>query len=73
MPPNTPDEARESPEAPDRFIGEDECERITDLSRVTRWRLMKRKLFPPKVRISPNRTAWRLSSVLRWMTEREAA
>ena len=73
MTPNTPDAARDTPEAADRFIGEIECEHITDLSRVTRWRLMKRKLFPSKIRISPNRTAWRLSSVLRWMTEREAA
>ncbi len=55
----------------DRFIGEQECPQITDLSRITRWRLIKQGLFPPKVRISPNRTAWRLSAILEWMSARE--
>ena len=57
----------------DRFIGEKECHQITNLSRITRWRLIKQGLFPPKVRISPNRTAWRLSAILEWMSAREAA
>ncbi len=57
----------------DRFIGEKECHQITNLSRITRWRLIKQGLFPPKVRISPNRTAWRLSAILEWMNAREAA
>ncbi len=56
----------------DRFIGEKECHQITNLSRITRWRLIKQGLFPPKVRISPNRTAWRLSAILEWMSAREA-
>ncbi len=56
----------------DRFIGDQECHQITDLSRITRWRLIKQGLFPPKVRISPNRTAWRLSAILEWMSAREA-
>ncbi len=55
----------------DRFIGEKECHQITNLSRITRWRLIKQGLFPPKVRISPNRTAWRLSAILEWMSARE--
>ena len=57
----------------DRFIGEKECCQITNLSRITRWRLIKQGLFPPKVRISANRTAWRLSAILKWMSAREAA
>ena len=57
----------------DRFIGEKECHQITNLSRVTRWRLTKQNLFPPKVRISPNRTAWRFSTILEWMNAREVA
>ena len=57
----------------DRFVGECECKEITNLSRVTRWRLMRRGEFPAKIRLSPNRTAWRLSNVLEWMAEREAA
>ncbi len=55
----------------DRFIGEKECHQITNLSRITRWRLIKQGLFPTKVRISPNRTAWRLSAILEWMSARE--
>ena len=55
----------------DQFIGEKECHQITNLSRVTRWRLIKQGLFPPKIRLSPNRTAWRLSAILEWMNARE--
>ncbi len=58
---------------PDRFISEVECKKLTDLSRVTRWRLMQRGEFPAKVQISPGRKAWRLSAVFRWMAEREAS
>ncbi len=57
----------------DRFVGEKECHQITCLSRVTRWRLIKKGLFPPKIRLSPNRTAWRLSAIQEWMNAREAA
>ncbi len=57
----------------DQFIGEKECHQITDLSRVTRWRLIKQGLFPPKIRLSPNRTAWRLSAIQEWMNARQAA
>ena len=48
----------------DRFVGEKECRQITSLSRITRWRLIKQRLFPPKIKLSPNRTAWRLSAIL---------
>lgn len=57
----------------DRIIGEPECEQVTDLSRTTRWRLMRRNQFPKKIRISPNRTGWRLSEVMDWLADREAA
>ena len=57
----------------DRFVSEKECHQITSLSRITRWRLIKQGLFPPKIRLSPNRTAWRLSAILAWMDAREAA
>ena len=57
----------------DCFIGEKQCHQITSLSRITRWRLIKQGLFPPKIRLSPNRTAWRLSAILAWMDAREAA
>ena len=61
------------PASPNRFIGEDECQRLTNLSRVTRWRMMRRNEFPSKIRLSPNRTGWRLSDILNWMSQREAA
>ena len=57
----------------DRIVGEAECGHITDASRTTRWRLMQRGEFPQKVRISPNRTGWKLSEVMNWLSQREAA
>ena len=65
--------AKESPQTPDRIINEPECEETTNLSRSTRWRLMRKGHFPKKVRLSTNRTGWRLSEVLEWLAEREAA
>ena len=73
MPDTLAQEASGTTAAPERIIGERECDAITDLSRTTRWRLMQRGEFPQKVRISPNRTGWRLSSVLDWLAQREAA
>jgi prophage regulatory protein len=57
----------------DRIIGEPECQRLTDLSRTSRWRLMRRNQFPNKIKLSPNRTGWRLSAVMDWVIQREAA
>ncbi len=71
---DTAQEARQAPLEPDRrIVGERECEERTDLSRTTRWRLMQRGLFPAKVRLSPNRTGWRLSDILEWLEAREVA
>jgi prophage regulatory protein len=57
----------------DRIVGEPECREITDLSRTSRWRLMRAGKFPKKITLSPNRTGWRLSQVVEWLAEREAA
>ena len=62
-----------TPQAPDRIVGERECGELTNLSRTTRWRLMQRGNFPAKVSLSPNRSGWRLSSILDWLAQREAA
>ena len=51
----------------DRFIGEVECLKITDLSRTTRWRLERQNEFPKRRRISPNRSAWLLSEIRAWL------
>jgi predicted DNA-binding transcriptional regulator AlpA len=58
---------------PDCFIGIKEVCRITSLSRTTIWRLECAGKFARRRRISPNRVAWRLSEVLHWAAEREAA
>ena len=58
---------------PDRIIDEHECKVITNLSRQTRWRAMRRGEFPAKIRLSPNRSGWWLSQVLNYLAEREAA
>ena len=57
---------------PDRIIGEPECKELTDLSRSTRWRLMRKGDFPAKVALSPNRKGWRLSAIVGWLEAREA-
>ena len=58
---------------PDRIVGGRECGELTDLSRSTRWRLMRRGLFPAKVSLSPNRTGWKLSAIIKWLEARGAA
>jgi predicted DNA-binding transcriptional regulator AlpA len=65
--------SNQAPPVIDRIVGETECEHITDASRTTRWRMMKRGEFPQKVRISPNRTGWLLSEVMAWLAQRKAA
>ena len=65
--------ARAGTAVSDRIVGERECREITDLSRTSRWRMMQRDEFPQKVRIGPNRTGWKLSSILDWLDQREAA
>ena len=54
----------------DRFIREPECEKITGLSRTTRWRLERANLFPKRRTISPNCAAWLESEVMAWLRER---
>lgn len=56
----------------DRFLGEAECARITNLSRTTRWRLTQRQEFPQRVEIAPGRCAWLESEVLDWVAKRVA-
>ena len=51
----------------DRFLGEAEVERITSLSRTTRWRLERRGLFPKRRSISANRVAWLQSEIRLWL------
>lgn len=56
----------------DRFIREKECERLTGLSRTTRWRMAQNGEFPTPVPLSGNAVGWRLSTIMAWMAKREA-
>ena len=58
---------------PDRIIAETECQRLTSLDRVTRWRLEKRGEFPRRRQLSPGRVGWVLSEILAWQSNRAAA
>ena len=57
---------------PNKIINEHQCRAITTLSRSTRWRMMRRHQFPAKVRLSENRTGWKLSEILEWLSQRES-
>ena len=70
---NTPPDAPMIAAAADRFIGEAECEVLTNLSRPTRWRLERAGRFPKKRRLSPNRKGWLLSEVQAWIADRARA
>lgn len=50
----------------DGLIGPREIERLTTLSRMTIWRLRKQGLFPPAVRPSPGRLAYRRREFRDW-------
>ena len=51
----------------DRFLGETEVARITNLSRTTRWRLEREGRFPKKRHISANRIGWLQSEIIEWI------
>ena len=54
----------------DRLIDDAECQRLTSLSKTTRWRMARRGEFPAKVKVSAGRAAYRLSEVLAWIASR---
>ncbi len=57
----------------DRFLGEIEVARITDLSRTTRWRLEREGRFPKKRHLSANRIGYLQSEILEWIESRASA
>ncbi len=57
----------------DRFLGETEVARITDLSRTTRWRMEREGRFPKKRHISANRIGWLQSEIIEWVESRANA
>jgi prophage regulatory protein len=56
----------------DRFIREAEVQRITGLSRTTRWRLEREGKFPSRRQLSENAVAWLESEIRAWCTSRSA-
>lgn len=42
----------------------------TSLSRTTIWRLVRDRVFPSAVQVSPNRIAWRTQDVDDWLSSR---
>lgn len=63
---------RPLPDGADPIVREAECEKLTGLSRTTRWRLERQGKFPARIRLSENAIGWKMSSLARWVVEREA-
>jgi len=55
---------------PDRFLTLEQVRDLHPVSRATRWRMVRDGDFPPPVRISPGRIAWRESDVRQWIAAR---
>ncbi len=51
----------------ERFLREPEVQKITGLSRTTRWRLERDGKFPHRRRISTSAVAWVESEVQDWL------
>jgi prophage regulatory protein len=51
----------------DRLIDNPECERITGLSRTTRWRRERDRTFPRRLYLGRRTVRWRLSEIFAWM------
>ena len=56
----------------DYFLREPEVQRITGLSRTTRWRLQREDKFPHRRQISPNSVGWLASEINAWMAAQSA-
>jgi prophage regulatory protein len=59
-------------EIADRIIREPECERISGLSRSTRWRLERTGDFPRRRQISAGCSGWLASELAAWVARRAA-
>ena len=62
-------------EAPDRrgVFSRRQVAKEIGVSVSTVWRLVRKGLFPPPMKLSPGRVGWRAVTVWRWLEEREAA
>ena len=71
--PSSPLLCTEVDPAADRYIRDEECGRLSGLSRTTRWRLEARGKFPKRRQLSENAVGWLLSEVLAWRASRPVA
>lgn len=55
----------------DRMVLTPECEKIAGMNRVSIWRKEKAKKFPRRIRLSGNKSAWRLSELRAWFADPE--
>jgi len=55
----------------DRIVRLPECINITGLSAASIHRGIMNGTFPAKIRLGENSVGWRLSSILKWVEERE--
>lgn len=53
-----------------RILGEPEVKRMTNLDRVTRWRMERVGKFPQRIRLSLHRIGWREDEVVEWIESR---
>jgi predicted DNA-binding transcriptional regulator AlpA len=60
----------DDPDRPMRLICWHEVRRRVSLSRATVWRLERAGKFPPRVRISAGRVAWRESEIIDFVAGR---
>jgi prophage regulatory protein len=56
-----------------RILREREVKHVTGLSRVTRWRLERRGLFPKKVRLTERCIGWQEAEIMAWLRSRSEA
>jgi prophage regulatory protein len=56
----------------DRILREPEVERLTGLSRSSRWRLEREGKFPQRLQLSQNAVGWRNSEIRAWIESRVA-
>jgi len=53
-----------------RFIRESECQKITGLSRATRWRFEQEGKFPKRYKITQNTIGWLSSELDEWINSK---
>ncbi|MBP0923851.1 MULTISPECIES: helix-turn-helix transcriptional regulator [Gammaproteobacteria] len=57
----------------ERLVREPDRKMITGVSRTQWWMMERQGLVPQRVRLSAHCVAWRLSDLLWWIEQREAA